>query len=123
MKLGMSEILDEGHHTGQTFDDMYDTEREDIEKKNFEWLNNMLLIIDLHEYRANIRRGAYAFTVNFTERARSSTKMRSGRGSGRGNLRTPERRTISDTRGERGKVKEQVRFTKRPTMTARDKER
>ena len=73
--------MTKGILTGQTFEDMYDTEREDIEKKNFEWLNNMLLIIDKHEYHAHIRRSAFAFTVNLMERARSSTKMRSGRGS------------------------------------------
>ena len=56
---------------------MYDTERDDKVKKNFEWLNNMLLIIEKYEYKNRIRRSRLALTVDVTEHSRSRTTTRS----------------------------------------------
>jgi len=47
------------------FDKMYETEREDIDKKNYEWLFIMTNLIERVERHAQIRQGVMAFSVNY----------------------------------------------------------
>ena len=53
----------EGGALDRPFAEMFDTEREDPDKKNLEWLDNMILLIDREEYQSNVRNSWLAFTV------------------------------------------------------------
>ena len=49
----------------ELFDEMYETEREDIDKKNREWLTNLKNITYRVELHAEIRKGFWAFSVDY----------------------------------------------------------
>lgn len=49
----------------ENYDEMYETEREDIDKKNFDWLSNMKTMVRRTELHEKIRQGVWAFAVNY----------------------------------------------------------
>ena len=55
------------------FTEMFDTEREDADKKNMEWVEHMCRLVGKERLHAHIRRSYFAFTVNYWDNLCSLT--------------------------------------------------
>lgn len=55
------------------FAEMFDTEREDADKKNMEWVEHMCRLVGKERLHANIRKSYFAFTVNYWDNVCSIT--------------------------------------------------
>lgn len=65
----------QGGPLDKNFEELFDTEREDPDKKNKEFLENMLRLVAKEELHSRIRSSMFAFTVNKWEAIRGASFM------------------------------------------------